>query len=235
MMAKPMRALELRYSMIQFLIIIITIIITTVEPTVIDHPKCDDLVVAYENQTTVVSYEKSSWHIYLVEKNLRYVWFHVVTESSSHTLSGAVHTTSKEITPCVKLSPTRSWKQWKVIKPPAQKWSQSLAVGGPLREVPTQAVRLWMERFGVLFPYWNAHITRISEKVASGKELSSFRFSGNLYFRLQFDNPATLWLLWHSVIAGQLMPPSFRSSKIALPGFWLILTTTLKSSRFFSS
>ena len=54
-----MRALELRYSMIQFLIIIITIIITTVEPTVIDHPKCDDLVVAYENQTTVVSYEKS--------------------------------------------------------------------------------------------------------------------------------------------------------------------------------
>ena len=62
MMAKPMRALELRYSMIQFLIIIIiiTIIITTVEPTVIDHPKCDDLVVAYENQTTVVSYEKSS-------------------------------------------------------------------------------------------------------------------------------------------------------------------------------
>ena len=56
MMAKPMRALELRYSMIQFLIIIIT----TVEPTVIDHPKCDDLVVAYENQTTVVSYEKSS-------------------------------------------------------------------------------------------------------------------------------------------------------------------------------
>ena len=59
-MAKPMRALELRYSMIQFLIIIITIIITTVEPTVIDHPKCDDLVVAYENQTTVVSYEKSS-------------------------------------------------------------------------------------------------------------------------------------------------------------------------------
>ena len=60
MMAKPMRALELRYSMNQFLIIIITIIITTVEPTVIDHPKCDDLVVAYENQTTVVSYEKSS-------------------------------------------------------------------------------------------------------------------------------------------------------------------------------
>ena len=60
MMAKPMRALELRYSMIQFSIIIITIIITTVEPTVIDHPKCDDLVVAYENQTTVVSYEKSS-------------------------------------------------------------------------------------------------------------------------------------------------------------------------------
>ena len=60
MMAKPMRALELRYSMIQFLIIIITVIITTVEPTVIDHPKCDDLVVAYENQTTVVSYEKSS-------------------------------------------------------------------------------------------------------------------------------------------------------------------------------
>ena len=61
MMAKPMRALELRYSMIQFLIIIIiTIIITTVEPTVVDHPKCDDLVVAYENQTTVVSYEKSS-------------------------------------------------------------------------------------------------------------------------------------------------------------------------------
>ena len=60
MMAKPMRALELRYSMIQFLIIIITIIITTVEPTVIDHPKCDDLVVAYENQATVVSYEKSS-------------------------------------------------------------------------------------------------------------------------------------------------------------------------------
>ena len=60
MMAKPMRALELRYSMIQFLIIIITIIITTVEPTVIDHPKCDDLVVAYENQTTVLSYEKSS-------------------------------------------------------------------------------------------------------------------------------------------------------------------------------
>ena len=60
MMAKPMRALELRHSMIQFLIIIITIIITTVEPTVIDHPKCDDLVVAYENQTTVVSYEKSS-------------------------------------------------------------------------------------------------------------------------------------------------------------------------------
>ena len=60
MMAKPMRALELRYSVIQFLIIIITIIITTVEPTVIDHPKCDDLVVAYENQTTVVSYEKSS-------------------------------------------------------------------------------------------------------------------------------------------------------------------------------
>ena len=59
MMAKPMRALELRYSMIQFLIII-TIIITTVEPTVVDHPKCDDLVVAYENQTTVVSYEKSS-------------------------------------------------------------------------------------------------------------------------------------------------------------------------------
>ena len=58
MMAKPMRALELRYSMIQFLIIII--IITTVEPAVIDHPKCDDLVVAYENQTTVVSYEKSS-------------------------------------------------------------------------------------------------------------------------------------------------------------------------------
>ena len=57
MMAKPMRALELRYSMIQFLIIII---ITTVEPAVIDHPKCDDLVVAYENQTTVVSYEKSS-------------------------------------------------------------------------------------------------------------------------------------------------------------------------------
>ena len=59
-----MRALELRYSMIQFLmiiiIIIITIIITTVEPTVVDHPKCDDLVVAYENQTTVVSYEKSS-------------------------------------------------------------------------------------------------------------------------------------------------------------------------------
>ena len=65
MMAKPMRALELRYSMIQFLIIII---ITTVEPAVIDHPKCDDLVVAYENQTTVVSYEKSSWNIYLVEK-----------------------------------------------------------------------------------------------------------------------------------------------------------------------
>ena len=30
------------------------------EPTVVDHPKCDDLVVAYENQTTVVSYEKSS-------------------------------------------------------------------------------------------------------------------------------------------------------------------------------
>ena len=61
MMAKPMRALELRYSMIQFLIIIIiTIIITTMEPTVVDHPKCDDLVVAYENQTTVVSYEKSS-------------------------------------------------------------------------------------------------------------------------------------------------------------------------------
>ena len=69
MMAKPMRALELRYSMIQFLIIIIIIImiiiiitgiITTVEPTVVDHPKCDDLVVAYENQTTVVSYEKSS-------------------------------------------------------------------------------------------------------------------------------------------------------------------------------
>ena len=61
MMAKPMRALELRYSTIQFLIIIIiTIIITTVEPTVVDHPKCDDLVVAYENQTTVVSYEKSS-------------------------------------------------------------------------------------------------------------------------------------------------------------------------------
>ena len=57
MMAKPMRALELRYSMIHFLIIII---ITTVEPAVIDHPKCDDLVVAYENQTTVVSYEKSS-------------------------------------------------------------------------------------------------------------------------------------------------------------------------------
>ena len=56
-----MRALELRYSMIQFLIIIIIIIIiTTVEPAVIDHPKCDDLVVAYENQTTVVSYEKSS-------------------------------------------------------------------------------------------------------------------------------------------------------------------------------
>jgi len=67
-MAKPMRALELHYSMIQFLIIIIVIIINTVDAPVSDHPKCDDLVVAYENQTTVVSYEKSSRHIYLVEK-----------------------------------------------------------------------------------------------------------------------------------------------------------------------
>jgi len=49
-----------------------------------------------------------------------------------------------------------------------------------------------MESFGVLFLYWNTHITKISKKVTSGKELSSFRFSGKLYLRLQFDNPATL-------------------------------------------
>ena len=70
MMAKPLRALELHYSMIQFLIIII--IINTVEPPVSDHPKCDDLVVAYENQTSGLLREKFPTHL-LGGKNLRHV------------------------------------------------------------------------------------------------------------------------------------------------------------------
>ena len=42
----------------------------------------------------------------------------------------------------------------------------------------------------------NTHFTKISKKVASGiGALKRCR----LNLRVQFDNPATLWILWHSV------------------------------------
>ena len=65
----------------------------TVKPSVSDHPKCKDLVVAYGRwaftriETQEASSKKRPGHIYFIEDNLlhaisksRYVYFHVVTK-----------------------------------------------------------------------------------------------------------------------------------------------------------
>ena len=46
--------------------------VNTVKLLVGDHPKCEDLVVAYEKRTTGVSSENMSGHICFREDNLLY-------------------------------------------------------------------------------------------------------------------------------------------------------------------
>ena len=68
-----------------------------------------------------VHFWRQSFTTYIIVQ-LQYVWLHVVTESSSYTMSDVVHYTSKEeIRPWVKWSPTRGWIQMKNIKPLALK------------------------------------------------------------------------------------------------------------------
>ena len=45
-----------------------------IEPSISDHPKCEDLVVAYEKRTTRrVCSEKMSGHVYFIEDNLLHI------------------------------------------------------------------------------------------------------------------------------------------------------------------
>ena len=70
----------------------------TVEPPASDHRKCEDLVVAYHNQSP----EKIPAHLLFFRESLMhfvnyvYVWFHVVTESSWHAMSGVVQCTNSK-------------------------------------------------------------------------------------------------------------------------------------------
>ena len=44
--------------------------VNTIEPPVSDHPRCEDLVVAYKNRTTGLSSEKMYGHIYFMDNDL---------------------------------------------------------------------------------------------------------------------------------------------------------------------
>ena len=68
--------------------------VTTVKPSVSDYPKCEDLVVAYKKSAIGRPFlEEDQIHIHFKENlqrtipNLRYVQFHVVSKSSSPSLS----------------------------------------------------------------------------------------------------------------------------------------------------
>ena len=92
--------------------------------------------IAYKNQFTGVSSEKSpntstTWKRIYCMQFLNYdtcvcvvsscYWkFFIYTEWRT-----VVHSLIKATTPCLKWSLTRDWKQWKTIKPSAQKWSRS--------------------------------------------------------------------------------------------------------------
>ena len=115
---------------------------TVVQPPISNHPKCEDLVVAYGRWSLTrtephgVSSEKRSRSIYFLAENLLHVYF--VAENLLHVISkllvrfwvpcchwkffeysagsGVVHTANIGTTPWVKFSLTRGMENYKTVR-----------------------------------------------------------------------------------------------------------------------